>query len=66
MIEEEEATVREAKVTSSRVSPKKEGGERRTLQNFIALGVQGVTSSIVRPNVEAHNFEFKLTLISRV
>jgi len=41
-----------------------EGGGRRMLWIFITLGVQDITSSIARPNVEAHNFKLKSALIS--
>ena len=36
------------------------------LQDFIFLGVQGISLSIARPAVEAHNFELKSVLISMV
>ena len=42
------------------------GEQRRTLRDFIALRVQGIASSIAHPNVEANNFELKMTLISMV
>jgi len=45
------------------------GGEcnqRRTLRDFVTPGVQGITSSIARPTVDANNFMLKLTLISMV
>jgi len=42
------------------------GDQRRTLRNFVTPGVQGIGSSIARPNVEANNFELKQTLISMV
>jgi len=32
--------------------------------DFVTRGVQGIASSIARPNINAHNFELKLTLIS--
>jgi len=38
--------------------------QRRMLRDFIISRVQGITSSIARPNLEAHNFELKLALIS--
>jgi len=38
--------------------------ERRTLHDFVTLGVQGIASSIARPAVDANNFELKLALIS--
>ena len=50
-------------------SPKmdgEEGDQRRILWDFIASRVQGITSSIACPNVEAYNFELKLALISIV
>jgi len=40
--------------------------QRRTLRDFITLGVQGIASSIARPNVNANNFELKSALISMV
>ena len=40
--------------------------QRRMVQDFVTLRVQGITSSIACPNVEAHNFELKLALISIV
>jgi len=42
------------------------GGQRRTLQDFITPGVQGVSSSIARPTMEVNNFELRPTLISMV
>jgi len=41
-------------------------GQRRTLQDFITLGVQGISSSIARPTVEVNNFELRSALISMV
>ena len=41
-------------------------GQRRTLQDFITPGVQGISSSITRPTVEVNNFEFRAALISMV
>jgi len=44
-----------------------EGGDKqRTLHDFITRGVQGITSSIARPAVDANNFELKPTLFSMV
>ena len=40
--------------------------QRRTLRDFITLGVQDIAFSIARPNVEAHDLELKRTLISMV
>ena len=40
-----------------------DGSGRRPLRNFITPGVQGLSSSIAMPNVEAHNFELKPGLI---
>jgi len=51
------------------ISPKMAhgGGDQRMLPwNFITVGFQHITSSIVRPNVEAHNFLLKLALILMV
>ena len=42
------------------------GDQRRTLRDFVSLGVQGIASSIARPAVDANNFELKPTLISTV
>ena len=42
------------------------GDQRRTVRNFVTSGVQGIASSIARPNVEANNFELKLALSSMV
>jgi len=47
------------------------GGQRRTLWDFITPrvqtpGVQGISSSIVRPAVEVNNFELRLTLVYMV
>ena len=42
------------------------GEQRRTLRDFVAPGVQGIASSIARPNVEANNFKLKPTLILMV
>jgi len=41
-------------------------GGRRMFRDFITLGVQGITSSTAKPNVEVHNFELKSTIISMV
>lgn len=40
------------------------GDQRRTLRDFVTDGVQGIASSIARPNVDANNFELKPTFIS--
>jgi len=40
--------------------------QRRTLKDFVTLGVQGIGSSITRPNVKANNFKLKPALISMV
>ena len=42
------------------------GDQRRTLRDFVTLGVQGTTSSIARPSIDANKFEFKPVLISMV
>jgi len=42
------------------------GDQRKTLQDFITPGVQGIASSIAHPTIDANNFEFKLTLILMV
>ena len=42
------------------------GDQRRTLRDFITLGVQDISSSITRPTVEVNNFELRPTLISIV
>jgi len=42
------------------------GDQRRTLQDFVTPGVQGITSSLAHPNVDANNFKLKLALISMV
>ena len=42
------------------------GDQRRTLRDFVTPGVQGITTSIARPTVDANNFELKLTLILMV
>jgi len=42
------------------------GEERRTLRDFVTPGVQGISSSIARPAVDANNFELKPALISMV
>ena len=38
----------------------------RILRDFVAPGVQGIAFSVARPNVEAHYFELKPTLIFMV
>jgi len=43
-----------------------QGEERRTLRDFITLGVQGIASSIAQPAVDANNFKLKPALISMV
>ena len=45
-----------------------EGGDdkRRIFWDFVTPGVQGITSSLTRPNVEAHNFKLKPALIFMV
>ena len=42
------------------------GDQRRTLRDFVTPGVQGIASSIARPNVDANNFDLKQVLISVV
>ena len=42
------------------------GEERRTLRDFVTLGVQGIASSIARPVVDANNFQLKPALIFMV
>jgi len=42
------------------------GDDQRTLQDFIALGVQGIFLSIAQPTIEAINFELKPSVISMV
>jgi len=42
------------------------GGQRRTLRDFINLGVQEISSSISRPIVEVNNFELRPALMSMV
>ena len=42
------------------------GDQRRTLRDFVTPGVQGIASSIARPNIDANNFELKPALISIV
>ena len=42
------------------------GDQRWILRDFVTPGVQGISSSIAQPNVEAKNFELKPTLISMV
>jgi len=43
-----------------------EGGQRRTLWDFITPKVQGISSSIARPTVDVNNFELRPALISMV
>ena len=43
-----------------------EGNQRRTVRNFITLGVHDIISSIARPTGEAYNFKLNLALISMV
>ena len=40
------------------------GEARRTLHDFVTLGVQGMASTIARPTMDANNFELKPALIS--
>jgi len=57
------------KLKAREKSPKMAGGggdQRRTLRDFIIPGVHGITSNIVRPNVEAYNFKLKSVLASMV
>jgi len=42
------------------------GDQRRTLRNFVTPRVQGITSSIGCPNIDANNFKLKLVRISMV
>jgi len=42
------------------------GDQRRTLRDFVTMGVQGISSNIARLNIEATNFELKPALISMV
>jgi len=39
-------------------------GEKRILRDFVASAVQGITSSIAQPAVDANDFELKPALIS--
>jgi len=43
-----------------------EGDQRWTPRDFVALGVQGITSGIAHPNVDAKNLDLRPTLISMV
>jgi len=43
-----------------------EEAQRRTLRDFVTLGVHGQTPSIIVPLVVANNSELKATLISMV
>jgi len=40
--------------------------ERRTLHDFVTLGIQGIASNIAQPTVDSNNFELKPTLTSMV
>jgi len=63
---EEEIKGRRAKTkdSSSFFSMAETGGDqRRTFQDFVTPGVQGISSSITWPTVEPNNFELKPTLI---
>jgi len=40
--------------------------QRRTLGDFVTLGVHGIASSIAHANMKANNFELKPALISMV
>jgi len=42
------------------------GSQRRTLQDFVTHGVQGISSSIARPTVEVNYFELRPALVSVV
>jgi len=42
------------------------GDQRRTLQDFVTLGVQGIASSIACPIVDANKFKLKPAHISMV
>jgi len=61
-LEEQRAKAQQASATMAGGG----GDQRRTLQDFIYLVVQGIASSIARPNVEPNSFEIKPTLISTV
>ena len=59
--------VEEQRREARRTSPNMAGGcgdQRRILRDFVTLRVQGIASSIARPNVDINNFELKPTLIS--
>ena len=55
-----------ARETSPKMEPPRGEPERRTLQDFITSGVQGITSSIGRATLEVNNFELRLALVSMV
>jgi len=40
--------------------------QRTILRDFVTPGVQGIASSITRPNMNVHSFELKPSLISMV
>jgi len=42
------------------------GGKRKTLRDFITPGVQGISSSIIKPAMEVNNFELRPALVSMV
>ena len=42
------------------------GGQRMTLRNFITLGVQYISSSIVRSTMEVNNLELRPAIVSVV
>jgi len=63
----EKQKIKEQRGEASRSSTNMAGGgdnQRRTLRDFITPGVQGVTSTIAHPRIEANNFELKPALIS--
>ena len=65
-LKEKEVKARGVKSQSSSASSTiAEGGdnERRMLRDVVTPRVQGIASNIAWPNVEAHNFELKLSLI---
>ena len=61
--------IEEKRCETRRNSTNMAGGgdnQRRTLRDFVTLGVPGIASSIACPTVDANNFELKPALISMV
>jgi len=63
LLKAEEQKIKEQRCDARRTSTNMAAGEshlRRTLRDFVTPGVQGIASSIARPNVDANKLKLKL------